>query len=90
MGYLPFSFAIPPQFWDLPQIEEFTVKNTITEGNRQSSLIAIKNMEELLTKSCTIDQNDDFTTTENRFDPSLVKQGYYYLLALPYKNNCMF
>lgn len=42
-------------------------------------------MEELLAKSSQIESNDDFTTTENRFDPDLVKQGYYYLLSLPYK-----
>lgn len=42
-------------------------------------------MEQLLTDSCIIDENDDFTTSVNRFDPSLVKQGYYYLLTLPYK-----
>ena len=41
-------------------------------------------MEELLTESSTIESNDEFTTTVNRFDPKLVKQGYYYLLALPY------
>lgn len=42
-------------------------------------------MEELLAKSSQIESNDDFTTTENRFDPVLVKQGYFYLLSLPYK-----
>lgn len=28
IGYLPFSFAIPPQYWHLPQIEGFTKKDT--------------------------------------------------------------
>ena len=30
-------------------------------------------------------RNHSETTSVNRFDPSLVKQGYYYLLTLPYK-----
>ena len=83
IGYLPFSFVIPPQYWQHPHIEGYTENDT--KKDRQASLIAIKNFEELLTKSCIIDQNDDFTTSENRFDPTLIKQGYYYILTLPYK-----
>ena len=46
-------------------------------------------MEQLLNQSCTIESNDDFTTFENRFDPTLVKEAYYFLLALPYLERSM-
>lgn len=42
-------------------------------------------MEELVNKKCLIDSSELYTITENRYDQDLVKQGYYYLLALPYK-----
>ena len=82
MGYLPFSFAIPPHYWKQANIEGYTEKTGRAFIGK--SLYAIKNMELLLHESSTTESNDDFTTTENRFDSTLVKHGYYYLLTLPY------
>ena len=84
MGLLPLSFCIPPQYWDNVYIEGYSENKSESKYKRQVSLKAIKEMEQLLNQSCTIESNDDFTTFENKFDPTLVKDAYYFLLALPY------